>query len=231
MFRSTVIYVGAPILVVVLAIAAIQFGWLQPRAGTLVCVGAIALWAIIGLVLLLVGIVRMLRGRARWGRPLGLGMIPIVAAVIGLVGLSGMQIVNSNDVSTDLERPPSFSTGPSAQRGMSESAREAQRRAYPDIGPLTVQASQDTVFTEALGLAKTLGWETIVEDRDNGTIHWVARSRVFRFADDVSLRLSADGSTTVVDIRSRSRVGKSDLGANAKRIRAFLSGLKSRIVT
>ncbi len=46
-------------------------------------------------------------------------------------------------------------------------------------------------------------------------------SRIFRFVDDICVRLRPDGTATLIDVRSKSRVGQGDLGANAKRIRAF----------
>ncbi len=49
---------------------------------------------------------------------------------------------------------------------------------------------------------------------------------VFRFKDDIVIRVSADGTNSKVDVRSVSRIGVSDIGTNAARIRAFSGGLQ-----
>ena len=140
-----------------------------------------------------------------------------------------MPIVTSNDVSTDLERPPGFTAGPAAQMGMSQSARDIQRKVYPDISTAAFSIASEDVFRGARELALLNSWEITTEDPAAGTLEAVVQSRLFRFRDDVSIRVQPDGEQTRFDMRSRSRVGKSDLGANAKRVRQFLAQLRERL--
>ena len=69
--------------------------------------------------------------------------------------------------------------------------------------------------------AESLGWVITYSDPEGGVLEATETSRIFRFVDDISVRLRADGAATVIDVRSKSRVGQGDLGANAKRIEAF----------
>ena len=71
-----------------------------------------------------------------------------------------------------------------------------------------------------------LGLEIVNEDTAAGMIEATATTFWFGFKDDVVVRVRATASGSIVDIRSVSRVGQSDLGANAKRIRAILHGIE-----
>ena len=137
-----------------------------------------------------------------------------------------------NDVSTDIEHPPAFiailplraaAPVPAAYPG-SETAK-AQRRAYPDIVPLELAAAPAATFTRALEAATAMGWEIVAADAVGGRIEATATTPWFGFRDDVVVRVAPTPTGSRIDVRSVSRVGKSDLGANAKRIRAFLARL------
>ena len=71
-----------------------------------------------------------------------------------------------------------------------------------------------------------MGWEIVASDAAKGTIEATATTALFGFKDDVVIRLSADGANTKVDMRSASRAGVSDLGANAARIAAYFDTLQ-----
>ena len=226
MLRALVGFVMAPLLVILLTIMVLQFEWLAPRSGYYISLSAIALWMFVGLILILVGIFRAFRGRSRWGRLLALGLTPwAILGGVALLQTASTPIVMSNDISTDLIHPPAISTGPSAQRGVSKRTREIQRKVYADLRTLELEYPVHEVFKATVSLGKSLGWEIVAEDIDAGTSEWVVRSRVFRFQDDVSLRITRRDDKTHFDMRSRSRLGKSDLGANAARIRKFFREL------
>lgn len=92
----------------------------------------------------------------------------------------------------------------------------------------------DAVWREALKLADggRPGWSLVESDDTAGTIRAEARSLVLRFVDDVEIRVGLDADAlTSVDLSSASRVGKWDLGANARRIRAFYRRLERRLET
>jgi len=110
------------------------------------------------------------------------------------------------------------------------------RQAYPDLKPLVVpDADADAVFAAAEKLARSReGWEVSLAESSSGTLQGVATTRMLRFKDDIVFRVKKrdeKGSTVViVDGRSRSRLGKGDLGANAARLEAFLSDLKEELL-
>jgi uncharacterized protein (DUF1499 family) len=78
----------------------------------------------------------------------------------------------------------------------------------------------------ALDAARSLGWEVVASDAATGRIEATATSRWFGFKDDVVVRIRPEGAGSRVDVRSMSRVGVGDLGANAERVREFLAKLR-----
>jgi len=100
---------------------------------------------------------------------------------------------------------------------------------YPDLQPQTFQQSYEQVFDAAAAVGREQGWEVTGEDRAGGLIQAVATTRLMRFKDDVTVTVTRAGAGTTVSVRSHSRVGKGDLGANAKRIRLFQAALAKRL--
>ena len=136
-----------------------------------------------------------------------------------------------HDITTDLENPPTFvAVAPlraDAPNGLDRPPllTEQQRKAYPDLAPVTLPASQDQVFDRALAVAQDLGWRIVTADKAAGRIEATATTRWFGFEDDVVVRLTPWGSGTRVDVRSVSRLGVGDAGTNARRIREYLGQL------
>jgi uncharacterized protein (DUF1499 family) len=142
-----------------------------------------------------------------------------------------------HDISTDLDDPPAFvalraarQAAPNAVDHPGQATARLQRDAYPAIVPIRLSAPRDTVFMAAQALARDLGWQVVAADPAEGRIEAVARTFWFGFRDDVVIRITEveDGHTRV-DVRSASRVGRGDLGANARRIGDFLARLQDRI--
>jgi uncharacterized protein (DUF1499 family) len=100
---------------------------------------------------------------------------------------------------------------------------------YPDIQPQTFPQSTEQVFDAAAAVGRGLGWDLTEENRATGVIQAVATTRLARFKDDVTVSVTRAGDGTQVNVRSRSRVGKGDLGANARRIRLFQAALAKRL--
>lgn len=100
---------------------------------------------------------------------------------------------------------------------------------YPDLQPQRFAAPVAQVFDAASAVAHAQGWEVTQEDRATGVVQAVATTPLMHFKDDVTITVTPDGDATKVVVRSHSRVGKGDLGANAKRIRLFQSELAKRI--
>ena len=107
-----------------------------------------------------------------------------------------------------------------------------QQTAYPDIAPAVLPLKPDKAFDQALEAAREMGWTIVDASVQDGRIEATDTTRWFRFKDDIVIRIrpALDGSGTalqasVIDVRSVSRVGKSDLGTNARRIRNYLEAL------
>ena len=162
--------------------------------------------------------------------------LPLIALVLGVASLyppvallkQARAVPPINDITTDTENPPRYMTATRAYPG-AEFARQ-QRAAYPDIVPRMLPMPPRDAFARALKAAEAMGWEVVGRDAAAGTIEAVDTTRWFGFKDDIAIRVSAAnaGSPNLsqVDVRSKSRVGRSDLGTNAQRIRAYLQQLK-----
>jgi uncharacterized protein (DUF1499 family) len=140
-----------------------------------------------------------------------------------------------HDITTDPDRPPRFVAVVPLREGSPNSltyggaeVAEAQRRAYPDIKPLVLALSPGAAFTRALASAQGMGWKIVAADSAAGRIEATATTPWFGFKDDVVVRVRPESSGSRIDVRSVSRVGQSDVGANARRIRAYLADLARR---
>ena len=105
-----------------------------------------------------------------------------------------------------------------------------QKQAYPDLKPLVVNVPAGKVFEAADQVVKDMGMDIVDASAPDLRIEATATSRLYGFKDDMVVRITTetDGSTKV-DVRSKSRVGRSDLGQNARRIREFLARLKTAL--
>jgi hypothetical protein len=137
-----------------------------------------------------------------------------------------------HDITTDTRRPPQFvailplrAAAPNpATYGGTDVAR-AQAAAYPDLRTRRMDATPADAFKRALQAARDMGWEVVAADAAAGRIEATDTTFWFGFKDDVVIRVEADGAGSRVDVRSVSRVGVGDVGANAARIRAYLRTL------
>jgi uncharacterized protein (DUF1499 family) len=135
-----------------------------------------------------------------------------------------------HDITTDLADPPPFvavlplrAGAPNSAEYGGDSVAVQQRRGYPDLAPLQVAAPPAVAFRRAADAARAMGWEMVAADSAAGRVEATATTRWFGFKDDVVVRVRPDGAGSRVDVRSVSRVGGSDVGANAARIRAYLA--------
>lgn len=100
---------------------------------------------------------------------------------------------------------------------------------YADLQPQHFNQPYEHIFDVALTTARALGWEVTAQDRNQGEIRAVATTAIFRFKDDVTITISHEGEGVLVNVRSRSRVGKGDLGTNARRILRFQAELAKQM--
>jgi uncharacterized protein (DUF1499 family) len=132
-----------------------------------------------------------------------------------------------HDITTDTTEPPTFEAA-AALRGVDSNPLTIdpetiaqQQAAYPDLTTVNSPLPVDAAFARAVATAQGLGWKVHHQDPQEGRIEAVATTTIMGFRDDVVIRLRAVPKGTSVDLRSVSRVGVSDLGANARRIRDF----------
>jgi uncharacterized protein (DUF1499 family) len=161
-------------------------------------------------------------------------MIALVVSGIpwSLQGLAG-RVPAIHDITTDPDDPPRFvellslrkKAANGAEYGGPEIAAK-QRAAYPDIAPLELPLLPAEAFRAALSAARGLDWQVVAADERSGRIEATATTFWFGFKDDLAVRVVPTPGGSRIDVRSVSRVGKSDLGANARRIRAFLKAVR-----
>lgn len=193
--------------------------------------GALAamLLSAVGVVLLL-ALLRRPQGRWRC-------LVALVVAAPAFIGPWAMmraaeQVPPIHDISTDLADPPVFQVlaerrgpdeNPPGYPG--EAVARQQREAYGDIGPARLALPPQRAFELARQASESMGWRIAAADAGRGRIEAVAVTPWWGFRDDVVVRLRPEAGGSRVDVRSASRVGVSDLGKNAARIREFLSRL------
>lgn len=145
-----------------------------------------------------------------------------------------------SDISTDTALPPALATAAAlrtprmnAVEPVSPEAAALQATRYPFVAGRRYEYDRDLVSDLVATLFEQRGWSpaTVHDDAADGavTLEASARTFFFGFVDDVAVRIAESGGTTVVDMRSASRFGRHDFGANASRIRDFLSDLDRRI--
>lgn len=169
-------------------------------------------------------------GRKSAVLPIGIGLL---ASVVALATMGQQYRLTTtlppiNDITTDLDDPPAF--GALELRGGRVLDYEpdkgvAQRRSYSHIGTQQSDLAPDDASQKALAVARELGWDVLADTDADGelTVEATATTFWFGFVDDVVVRIRPEGNGSLVDVRSASRVGSSDLGANARRIDAFMA--------
>lgn len=219
-------YLGITMLVALpLAVLTVRSGaWQQGLLlYALACLGSALLLALATLLLLLPRF-------APWRSAVGQRAVMAAPGTLLLLALlgSGGDFPPIHDITTDTADPPVF-TAAVARRGPDANSLktvpetiEAQLAAYPELATIETEATIESAFYRAGVIARELGWEIYREDLNAGYIEAVDTTAVMGFKDDIVIRLRTNADGTLVDLRSVSRVGVSDLGANAARIGSFI---------
>ena len=135
-------------------------------------------------------------------------------------------------VTTDPADPPQFEAviplrGETSNAiDYSDELAVIQREAYPDLEPVFLSASPSEAFDQAMEVATALGWEIVAASEDDGRFEATDTTFWFGFKDDVVVRIRPEGDGSRIDLRSVSRVGVGDLGANAARIKRFVQRIE-----
>jgi uncharacterized protein (DUF1499 family) len=135
-----------------------------------------------------------------------------------------------NDITTTPDDPPRYRKIAEMRSGNDYAYPAAfaavQKKGYPDLAPLKLPLSPDQAFAKVAESARAMPrWRIVSEDAKAGVLEAVASTRIMRYKDDVVIEVRPDGKGAAVHMRSKSRLGKGDLGANAARIRRFFEAL------
>jgi uncharacterized protein (DUF1499 family) len=192
----------------------------------------------------------LFRGRSARPVPRGTAFILVLDALVSVFGIvflvhaSGAPAIH--DITTDVDDPPAFKTllaeraatgaknPPDYRRseevhGATLDVAAAQRKAYPNVLPIESAESPATLMPLAEKAARDMGWEVVATDPAEGRIEATATTRYFGFKDDIVVRIRPTSAGGRIDVRSESRVGLGDAGANAQRVSSYLAKLRALI--
>jgi uncharacterized protein (DUF1499 family) len=215
-----------------------HLGVVRPFAGFVLFLFALV-EGVLGVALAAVAFRSTAGARGLAGRGLAALGLALSAAVVGLIVYAaspGRGLPRINDITTDPDDPPRFvvaandSANAGRDLGYPREFAAIQRAAYPDLAPIPLPVPPGEALERARRTAESLGWKVTEvrppqQEGGEGFVEARQESGVFRFVDDVVVRVRATPTGSVVDVRSKSRDGQGDLGVNASRIRAFRDAL------
>lgn len=200
----------------------------------------------VGVLAIILAVIALLVGRRSGRRTLAM------ASVALLLGIGAwffpwnfrrhaMHVPPIHDITTDFANPPELTFSRMMrdtsggklnawQYGGAEVAQQ-QQKAYPDVRPVMLAMNADQAYRAAFSTAQQMGWEITVNDPTNRRLEAVDETPWFGFKDDVAIRVTPASGVARVDIRSVSRVGGSDVGMNAARIRKYTAKLRENYKT
>jgi hypothetical protein len=227
------------------SIVAIVLSPLGFRTGLLdlmIALPLMPLGAVLALLAVIVGTAGIMTTRCAAGRGraltalVGGGIIVVIVGVmVGGPMTAGYPAIH--DITTDTENAPAFialkaarDAAPNGTDYPGGDVTEQQKAAYPDLDTFVTPHPGTAVFAAAEAAAVSMGWDMIDLAPNEGRIEATATTRIYGYKDDIVIRIQPTMSgTTEVDVRSVSRVGQGDLGANAARIRAFITALQQQL--
>jgi len=188
----------------------------------------------------ILAIVFLLIPKARAGHAVSLVMALAlglcVAAVPVYVRSTAQSLPFIHDISTDTTNPPEFvdvkplrEDAPNPAEYAGEEVAAQQREGYPDIQPLETGMDPEALVKLAEDTAREQGWEIVSAVTADGRIEATDATLWYGFKDDIVIRVRASQDGSILDVRSKSRVGGSDLGKNAARIRDYLDDLRAHL--
>ncbi|MBV8473598.1 MAG: DUF1499 domain-containing protein [Hyphomicrobiales bacterium] len=223
------------------SIALSRLGHADPAA-VLTVFGAALVLAFLAVLLACSAAVVIWRTGRRGADQAGLAFVLSLALLTdpAYLTVAALRLPALGDISTDLEAPPSFMISTKAREARAgrpapvwnPALAPLQRAAYPEVQPVLVDLEADQAYQLSLRIAKELGWQVIDANPPNlrvdgaAQIEATARSLVFGFVDDIVIRIRPLATQTRIDLRSTSRVGRHDFGANARRIDKFAAAVQ-----
>ena len=236
------------------AVVGFRQGWMSfDAAEGLLMRGTAPVLALVAVALGAVGLVLGLFGRPRRGTVMALAIVAVGALVYALLlqGRAGdARHPPIHDVSTDWTDPPTPTAALVARRGpgafpivtapslpegpggvgagvMSRQVAQVNRATCPAATPATLMAPPPEAYLKAKAALRAQRYTLVTDDPAAGRLEATARRGIWALADDVMVRVGPSGAGAKVDIRSVSRVGQGDGGANCGRVtrlRAALGG-------
>ncbi len=191
-----------------------------------------------GLLAAAVSIVSLILSRRQLSRARLILSISGLVIGLGVVGVlwswwhTAQNVPAIHDITTDTENPPAFvsilplrtdAANPAEYGGPEIAAK--QKAAYPDLASAMLPLPPPPAFEQALRTAREMGWTIIDSNPGEGRIEATDMTFWFGFKDDIVIRITQADQGSRIDVRSLSRVGRSDVGTNAKRIRKYLKRL------
>jgi hypothetical protein len=226
------------LIIAALAVLGYRFGIMNYQVALIILVGGAAM----GMMAVLAGIVSILGIITSTDTKVSGTFLAIIGMLLGLAVVApiyltvqaGYKAPKIHDITTDLQDPPTFTTirslrstaHNSLDRKTPANLAELQQAGYPDLESLLIDKNPSQVFKEAVELAKARDWEIINASAKDGIIEATATTKIMGFKDDIVIRVTNKNNHTIVDMRSASRIGISDMRTNADRINSFLNDLK-----
>jgi uncharacterized protein (DUF1499 family) len=226
-----------------LAVIVVRSGLLEIQPALATFGGALVVAAIALILAIAAFVVIWLEGLGGMGAALTAMLVSLaLLAYPAYLGMKAYRLPWIYDITTDPIDPPRYEAlarvrprdaNPVAYAGLY--AAEQQRTAYPDIGPLAASATPQAAYDAAFAIVNKRRWRVVEArapqaGRREGRIEAVARTPVMGFRDDIVVRVRPEGSDgSRIDVRSSSRYGTFDFGANASRIRSLLDDVEEAI--
>ncbi len=194
---------------------------------------------IVGAVAIILALIQVIFMRKTISWPVT-GIAVLCAAVAIFMPLSMMNKAKSvppiHDITTDLVNPPKFvailplrADAPNPAEYQGEEVASQQREAYPELQTQKYQQTAEQVFDAALAAVRSMGLEVVSSDKTLGLIEAYDTTTWFGFVDDVVIRIQNSEQMTILDARSKSRVGMSDIGKNAERLNTLIAGVAKNL--
>jgi len=233
----------------VVAALGYKFGLWDLKMGLMKMVFAWGIYVLgAGFVIGLLALILSVAIKPRKGTSMILALIAMAIPVAGVMKAGSVRKTAAalpyiHDISTDTADAPLFSPAIMALRDATPGVNSAewagkkdpsgkalvadlQASGYPDIKPIKSPQAPALVFERSVDILKSQGWDIVTQDREAGVIEATDTTFWYGFKDDIIIRVRpAASETSLVDMRSLSRIGGSDLGKNAERIRTYRAAL------
>lgn len=221
---AALVFLGVPL--------AIQLGLMDSDPGFRIFLIGSGLLGLLAVILGGIGLLRTREGSGRTGRGKAITGTLIGAAIAATFVAAALPPTPAiNDITTSPDDPPRFVAAAKLEAnqgrdmGYPEDFAAQQREGYPDLAPIEVASPPQETLDRVAGLFERYGWEIVARDGEDLRVEATDTSRIFHFVDDIVVRVRPGDGGSVVDVRSKSREGRGDLGVNAARIRRLAGDL------